>query len=110
MTTATQSKINKESTESKDSLCLSNKICDLNKETFENFIHKFHDDKEMIRDFCSNFIYKTPKTTITLPYYHALKNTDCIIFLNNFHFLKNGFLDKNNMKKIKNNVVYIYQN
>lgn len=80
---------------------LSNKIRDLNKETFENFIHKFNDDDEMIRDFCSNFIYKTPKTTITLPYYHALKNTDCITFLNNFHFLKNGFLDKNNMKKMK---------
>lgn len=80
---------------------LSNEIRDLNKETFKNFIHKFHDDDEMIKDFCSNFIYKTPKTTITLPYYHALKNTDCITFLNNFHFLKNGFLDKNNMKKMK---------
>ena len=80
---------------------LSNEIRDLNKETFENFIHKFHDDDEMIRDFCSNFIYKTPKTTITLPYYHALKNSDCLTFLNNFHFLKNGFLDKNNMKRMK---------
>ena len=78
---------------------LSKEIRDLNKGTFENFIHKFHDDDEIIRDFCSNFIYKTPKTTITLPYHHALKNTDCITFLNNFHFLKNGFLDKNNIKK-----------
>ena len=74
---------------------LSNEIRDLNKETFENFINKFHDNDEMMKDFCSNFIYKTPKTTITLPYYHALKNTDCITFLNNFHFLKNEFLDKN---------------
>lgn len=80
---------------------LLNEIRDFNKKTFENFINKFHDNDEMIMDFCSNFIYKTPKTTITLPYYHALKNTDCITFLNNFHFLKNGFLDKNNMKKMK---------
>lgn len=79
----------------------SKEIRDLNKETFESFIHKFHNDDKIMKDFCSNFIYKTPKTTITLPYYHALKNTDCITFLNNFHFLKNGFLDKNNMKKMK---------
>lgn len=80
---------------------LSNEIRDLNKETFENFIHKFQDDETMIKDFCSNFIYKTPKKTITLPYYHALKNSDCLTFLNNFHLLKNEFLNKNNMKKMR---------